>query len=363
MAATAASAVAGSGQAGGLDRSGTPIEVLFEQGNYAEVSFGYSDPELTGVDLLGNPIADVGKDFSVYGLALKGNFNEKLSFAIILDKPYGADVQYGGNPLTTLLGGTLAEADSTAVTALIRYRTGERFSIYGGPRFLKADGQITLSGLAYGAANGYNVQLNEETGAGFVAGAAYEIPDIAFRTALTYHSQIDLNFNTVENFPGPLPPLFTGTTSSNTPQSVKLDVQTGVAPKTLAFGSVRWSEWSGFTIIPPALGSNLAELDDVVTYELGVGRQFTDKFSAQVSVSYEDGGSDSLVSPLAPTNGQTALSVGGKYMLSEKVSLSGGIHYTWLGDAVPETGTPDTPRASFANNGALSGGFKVGFHF
>ena len=35
----------------------------------------------------------------------------------------------------------------------------------------------------------------------------------------------------------------------------------------------------------------------------------------------------------------------------------------WLGDAFAETGTPDTARADFQDNTALSVGFKIGFNF
>ena len=55
-------------------------------------------------------------------------------------------------------------------------------------------------------------------------------------------------------------PLFGGgpqstqdTTDVDTPQSVQLDFQTGVAPKTLVFGYVRWVDWSEFSISPARL--------------------------------------------------------------------------------------------------------------
>ena len=93
--------------------------------------------------------------------------------------------------------------------------------------------------------------------------------------------------------------------------------------------------------------------------EIGVGRRFSERFSGSVSVSYEDGGSDSLVSPLAPTNGQTAISVGGQYKVTERIDISGGVRYTWLGNALPEVGTPDTPVGNFQDNNAVSVGLKV----
>ena len=47
----------------------------------------------------------------------------------------------------------------------------------------------------------------------------------------------------------------------------------------------------------------------------------------------------------------------------DSVVISGGVRYTWLGDARPETGTPDEPRATFTDNTALALGMSVGFRF
>jgi len=363
---TAVSALAisaGSAHAGGLDRSGTPIDIIFEDGNRLELSFGTAVPDVTGRDLLGNNPGDVANQFTQWGFAVKYQYNEKLSFAIIMDQPYGADVQYSGNPATTLLGGTSAEADSFGLTALARYKFSDRFSVYGGPRLVNADGAISLSGLAYGPLNGYNVRFASDTGYGYVVGAAYEIPDIAFRAALTYHSEIDLTMKTQEQPVGAPGFVSTGVTNVTLPQSVKLAVQSGVAPGTLVFGSVRWSDWEEFSLNPPSAVPNLAEIDEAWTYEIGVGRRFNDRFSGSISVAYEEGGSDNLVSPLSPTDGSTSVAIGGKYQITDNVDFSGGLRYTWLGDARPETGTPDTARANFNDNSAVSVGFKVGVSF
>ncbi|QYX55303.1 outer membrane protein transport protein [Roseovarius sp. SCSIO 43702] len=364
---TAISAVtitaAGSAHAGGLDRSGTPIEIIFEKGNRAELTFGTIMPSVTGTDLLGNDPGDVADRFSQWGAAVKYEYNDKLSFAIIMDQPYGADVEYGGDPTTTLLGGTSAEADSIGLTALLRYKFSDRFSVYGGPRMVDADGAISLSGQAYGPLNGYNVRFNSDTGYGYVLGAAYEIPEMALRAALTYHSEVDLSMGTAQQPPGAPGFAVTPDTKVTLPQSVKLAVQSGVAPGTLVFGSVRWSEWSKFSLDPFGPTPNLAEFDDVWTYELGVGRRFNDRFSGSASIIYEPGGSDDLVSPLSPTNGSTSLTVGGKYQVTDNVDVSAGVRYTWLGDAQPETGTPDVARGNFSDNSVVSVGFKVGVQF
>jgi long-subunit fatty acid transport protein len=360
LTAAALALTAGAAHAGGLDRSGTPIDPLFEKGNYAEVSLGFIMPDVTGNDVGGNNYSNVGDDFTLLGAALKMDIGEKLSFAVILDQPYGADILYGGSPAATLLGGTFAQARSNAITALVRFKFNDRFSLYGGPRILKADGKITLSGLAYGLLNGYHVNFASDEGIGYVAGAAFEIPDIALRASLTYHSSIDLKFNTIDSLGTPA-----ANTKSELPQSVEISLQSGVSQNTLVFGSFRWSDWSAFELDPPnPFVPNLAQLDDVYSFELGVGHRFSEKLSASITGILElKGGSDSLVSPLAPTNGRKAISIGGKYKVNDKVDISGGIRYTWLGDGLPETGTPDTRRGTFRNNTAISVGLKLGFHF
>jgi long-subunit fatty acid transport protein len=345
-------------QAGGLDRSGTPIDIIFETGNYATLSFGYADPSLTG-NAGGDRIGNVANSFGIVGVGLKLDVGDKVSLAFILYEPYGVDVEYGAG--NAVLGGTLADAESYGLTTLVRYKATDRISVYGGPRFVRAKGQINLGGTAYGPANGYESSFASDTGTGYVIGAAYEVPDIAFRAALTYHSEIDLAFETTESLPPAFTPTPTGATETTLPQSVKLSVQSGIATDTLAFGSIRWVDHEEFSIVPPGLQSNLAALENSVTYELGIGRLFTERFSARASVIYEDVSGDDLVSPLAPTNGFTALSIGGQYQLTEALDISGGLRYTWFEDARAAPG--GQLAGDFRNNDALSLGLKLGLRF
>ncbi len=162
-----------------------------------------------------------------------------------------------------------------------------------------------------------------------------------------------------------LPDGLKSTTEVKTPQSVNLEFQTGIAEDTLLFGSVRWVDWSEFKIDPKyflaTAKEGLVELDDTTTYEIGVARQLTESLAGSVAVSYEPG-TGKLVSPLAPTNGFWAIALGAAYELGD-VTLSGGVRYAWLGDAEPETGTPDVARADFTDNTALSLGFRIAYNF
>ncbi|GAB5436920.1 hypothetical protein [Falsiruegeria mediterranea] len=80
---------------------------------------------------------------------------------------------------------------------------------------------------------------------GYALGVAWERPDIAARVSLTYSSAMEHTLLESESL-NPPPPVPAGTlvtvpasSTIETPQSVNLDFQTGIAPDTLLFGSVR----------------------------------------------------------------------------------------------------------------------------
>ena len=203
---------------------------------------------------------------------------------------------------------------------------------------------------------------------------AREREDIAARVALTYYSPIEHDFTMTERFPvnpglGPISGAALEAGSKvRTPRSVNLEFQTGVAPDTLLFGSVRWVKWSEFKVQPryfsglPGLSDGLVSLPDTTTWTLGVGRKFTEAWSGSASFTYEAGADSDLVSPLAPTNGRKAVTLAAIWTQGN-VKVTSGINYAWVGDASPETGTPDTARAHMADNHALSAAMRVQVKF
>jgi long-subunit fatty acid transport protein len=340
----------------GLDRSAQNIGIIFQNGNYAELSFGYVMPEVDGNDVAGFGGSDTGnvaEDYSILGLGYKTDFNDQLSFALIVDEPYGADVTYPTGE-SVALGGTSATLDSVAFTGMLRYKLNENISFHGGIRAQSTEAEVTLAGLAYGGLSGYNVVLDRHIGYGYAIGAAYEIPDIALRVALTYFSEIEHEFDTTDTLGSTEP------TNVTTPQAVNLDFQTGIAADTLLFGSVRWAEYSVVQVIPENFpGGSLTNIEDGFGYTLGVGRRFSDVWSGSFSVGYEPEGED-LVSPLAPTNGNYSVGVGAQYTM-DNVILSGGVRYIMPGDASAQTA--DTARADFSDNDAIAVGFKVAYTY
>ncbi|MBC2835476.1 OmpP1/FadL family transporter [Paragemmobacter straminiformis] len=344
-------------QAGGIDRSGQGIDILFAQGRTLELSYGRAQPTIEGTDLASTSTGDVAGNYSQIGMAYKADLTDKLSYAVILDQPFGADILYGGG---LFLPGTTAQAQSHAATVLLRYKLSDNFAVHGGLRAQKADAYIALGGFAYNGVglNGYNVTLDDDVGYGYTLGASYEMPEIALRVALTYNSEITHDFDTTEVVPGF--GTVSSTTEVSTPQSLNLDAQSGIAADTLLFGQIRWVQWSTLEIAPLMLGgASLVTLDDTVTYTLGVGHKFNDAWSGAASLSYERP-IDPAVSPLAPTDGRRGVTLAAIYT-HENMKVTTALNYTKIGDAVASIG--GTGIASMSGNSVLGVGVKLGFQF
>lgn len=336
--------------AGGLDRSGQGVGVIFEDGGYAELSYGSVMPSVTGV--LGGALnsGNVAKSYNQLGFAIKQDINDQLSFALIFDQPFGANVAYDETDAGHPLSGASADLKSTGLTALARYKLNDNFSVHGGAR------QVTTEAIIRNIGGAYSADVEKDTAVGYVVGAAYERKDIAMRVALTYSSELEFSNNTSVGPGGP-----EGPTEYTMPQSVNLDFQTGVAADTLVFGSIRWTEWSKTSIAPfgyPTAAGPLVSYDnDTIAYNIGVGRRFSDQLSGSISVGYEKA-TGGLASELAPTDGSFSVAVGAAYDLGDGVEISGGVRYVKLGDA-----TTELTGSEFSGNSAIGVGVKIGMSF
>ena len=184
--------------------------------------------------------------------------------------------------------------DTVALTGILAYDVTPAIKIYGGLRAqrMKADGAVPFLG-------GYTIETDADIGYGYMLGAAWQKPELAMRVALTYRSAIEQDFDTVEF----------GTINSTlhveTPQSVALEFQSGIAADTLVFGSVRWVDWPQFEIDPTnyPLDVPMVEYEEAwTTWTLGVGRQFTDRLAGAFEVAYEPA-TDTILTLLGPVDG------------------------------------------------------------
>ncbi len=334
----------------GIERSSQSVGILFEEGRYAELSFGVVSPSVSG-SVGGGAIlsGDMMRTYPSLGLGYKMDLGENMDFAFIVDQPVGANVAYPvgtGYPLQ----GTTAEIHSIAYTALLRYRFPSNMSVYGGVRLQQAGGRASLPFLG-----GYTLETGQQTDVGYVLGVAYEKPEIALRVALTYNSAITHRFDNVLEFGAPSTPFET-----TIPQSLNLEFQSGVAPDTLVFGSIRWVDWSEYDISPAQyvglVGSPLSSYsDDGITYNIGVGRRFSDAFSGALSIGYEKA-SNVLTGNLGPVDGNVSLGLAAIYK-RDNMKITLGVRYVWLGDATTTIG------ADFTDNHALGAGVKIGYSF
>jgi long-subunit fatty acid transport protein len=335
--------------AGGLDRSGQGIGVIFEDGDYAELSFGSVTPDVSGNGLNNTfngttASGNVTPNYSQIGMAYKSQINEQVSIALIYDQPFGADVDYDTGS-TYVLSDTNAQVETDGVTALVRYEINPAFSVHGGMRYVQANGVYDRADV--GALNGYESTYSSGSGVGYVIGGAYERDDIAMRIALTYSSEIDLELD------GSV-----GDLSTTLPESVNLDFQTGIAADTLLFGSVRYVAWDGFSLDDSIDGSILSYDDDVFTYNIGVGRRLSDSFAVSFSVGYEKSTGEETGN-LGPTDGFISYQIGGAYTIDNGIEVSGGVRYVNIGDAMTEAPV----SADFSDNDAVVVGLKVAYNF
>jgi len=362
MAALAATLIAGGAFAGGVERSSQSVGILFEKGRYAEVTFGAVVPTVSGVGLNATATGiaktgDIVPGFGMLSFGYKQPLNDKLDLAIILDEPIGAKSHYPESS-DYLLRGVTGEINATGLTSLLRYKLPNNLSVYGGVRIQRLSGNTTVPLV------GYTMNTSKETDLGYVIGAAWEKPEIGARVALTYNSKITHSLEATERF---------GATTINdrfdmtVPESINLEFQTGINPKTLLLGSVRWVRWSEYEIAPPAYAATINPMtgqpfgplvsyaSDVTTVQLGLGRKFSDRWSGALMLGYEHNNGD-IAPNLGPTNGMRSVTLVANYQPNDKIKITGGVTYVDIGSAKTSVG-------SFDDNHAWGAGVRVGMSF
>ena len=294
-------------------------------------------------------------------------------------------------------GATDVKVKTENLSFLFGFQPTENWNFYAGPVFQQLEGRVSLRGQAYSLYNGYDATIGKENGWGWLAGMAYQIPEIALKASVTYRSEIDYDANVIESIPT-LPALALlgasgaaaaaniaaappGQTEITTPQSVNLDLQSGIMANTVAFAQIRWVDWSNFSIRPykfglvseavgPLVGRpdgfNLVEYsEDQISANVGVGRKLNDLWSGSVSVGW-DSGAGNPVSTLGPTEGYWNVGLGVQYSPAPNYFVQAGAKYFWLGDAQAQTGAQsggDGYVAEFEDNTAIAYGLKLGYRF
>ena len=391
--------------AAGLDRSGQSIAAFLQPGNYFEAGISILDPDVSGKDKDNQNTGDMASDYYFPHAALKIQATDHVSIGLIYDQPYGADAEYSGNNnfvqngAAPFEGGTSVVVDTQNLNLLVGYQPNENWNLYAGAVYQTVDGTVLLRGNTYSVFNGYDFRTGEDESVGWLAGVAYQIPEIALKASVTYRAEIKHKMNAYENFgaagyvliPGApsqsaqLNQLMTalnassGETELTTPQSVNVDFQTGIMANTVAFANVRWVDWSNFKVQPynfailskvvgqnPAInkpnGFNLIDYkDDQISATVGLGRKFSDRWSSNISVGW-DSGAGNPVTTLGPTEGFWSVGTGVRFSPAENYFIGAGVKYFWLGDADAVTGA-HSAAGTFTDNNAIAYGLNVGYKF
>lgn len=199
-------------QAAGLDRSGQSILPFLQSGNYLELGVSYLSPEVAGKDTTGKAVPEMAEDYHFVTGAVKADINEQFQIGVLYDQPYGAAATYTGqnnfvsannsytlpgspNPIPNaaigITGATSVDVTSHNLTALLGFKPMPSVMVYAGPAAESIQGRVQLRGPAYSVLNGYTAEMNEDSSVGYVAGFAFEKPEIALKFALTYRSEIE----------------------------------------------------------------------------------------------------------------------------------------------------------------------------
>ncbi len=328
--------------AGGFDRGGVKIDQLFDQQRFTyenEVTYVFPQRTIKNVERVNNlggglglqpqqtSSIDVDSDYVVPRIGFKVALGDSVDCLASYSHPYGADAEYGlNNAYSPTAVEFSVESEDFGLTCAYKIQTSiGQFRAIGGVSYLEVDafqsrqtfGDLAILGDVVTIPTPPNVppipavntqglgifQLSDEA-FGWRVGAAYEIPEIALRASLVYSSRYELDglSGTVDTTAvggfGTITPV---SASTEIPQALEFKFQTGINPKTLLFGSVKWQQWSNLGIVPisgvtsPTTGQLLDNISfdplyrDGITASVGVGRRFNEKLSGQAAFGYDRG--------------------------------------------------------------------------
>ena len=326
LAGCATLAAMGQAGAGGFDRGGVNIDLLFDPSKVAtEAGVTYVSPRRTiknvdrlpptGLgqlpDTLGvTPSIDVEGDYTVPRAGFKLNVFEPVDCLATYSEPYGADANFGtGNAYSPTAVDYSIGTKDYGLTCSYKMQIGRGVArVIGGVSYGEVDAFLSRQTLLAIGNTGLGTFQLSDSAWSWRIGAAYEIPEIALRATLLYSARYNYDglAGTVDTtgFAGQTGGNVLGinpvTASSEIPQALDFRVQTGIAPGWLAFGSIRWQEWSKLGIIPisgvinPVFGTPSSVSFDLLyrdgwTITGGVGHKFTEAISGVASITWDRG--------------------------------------------------------------------------
>ena len=365
-----ASVSASSAYAGGMEVTRLPTSMMFEDGNYASLSFGKFSPDVTDNVYATN--GSMYKDRSAITATFKTQISDKISIGFASYK--SAEIQLDYSNASVLfssqeLPDPYVDLGIESMALLGRYEVFNNISIVGGLKYSKGSGGGNVLNSPQGV-----IVAGEDTSLGGIIGFSYENPEIAMRISGVYQAKQDMEHATTTTVTGPTV-IRLEDTKSALPASFTIDFQTGIAADTLLFGSIHHALWDdahiSFWSLEELGGTDGAgngtgyvqktTWTDTTSLSLGIGRKLSEKWSVSTSLNYEAPSEAAGTSLLSTTDGVRGITLGGKYTF-DKMTLTAGVNYSQLGDKkVDPAGA--LPEGSFTDNSVTSFGIKLGYNF
>lgn len=378
----------GAAHSGGFSRATADTDLIYEDGNFnmrSSVTFVAPRREFSqnpNGNLVGTTYTE---SYIVPSAAIKFNLADNL-------RCVGTHVQNTG-------GSTLYDFPTSTNKVREEFTTYESAATCG-VSFDMGRGKLWVLGggytenLDYHRENSYGPYgpgTLELTGRklGYRIGAAYEIPEIALRGQIMYRSGTDYGADGTATAPAgvllaatagtPLEATFQNIVNNygptfqvpvpaygvgSLPQSLDLKFQTGIAPNWLAFGGVKWTDWSSFGRLDVrsvagdvTLSSDEYYWKDGWTVTGGVGHKFNDMVSGSFSLTWDK--SVSTGYDLQSDSYTAAVGVSVKDKLGGE--LRGGVGFTYLASAA-ETKHGADPNITDAGDQAVKAGHALAFN-
>ena len=363
---------AGSVVAGGADVTLMPTEMMFEKGNYVEVSVAKVSRDVTGTIVA--PSGSMYPDYNVRNLAAKIELNDKISIGLADYLSAGIQVDYrkaGASGMAAGYTAAFVDLDIRSRLLAVKYQANDNVSILGGLKLSKTS-NATANVLKNPKGN---LSIPSATGSALALGLAYEKPEIALRVSALYQSatKFDLPMTSSVGLA-----LVNG--KAGLPKSMTLRFQSGIAKDTLVFGSAHRGDWAKTQVefdtdngvgagatAPTGTLAARSSFTTTTAYTLGLGRKLSEKYAVSATYGWEKGSAVGT-SLLSTTGGKKSLSLGGKYTTGP-LALSVGYSRVRFGDytcgpnCVMTSATPTFEDSNFVNNTASVFGVKIGLSF
>jgi long-chain fatty acid transport protein len=321
-------AVMGSATAGGFNRGVANLDGLYgdtQLGLYAGVAYvapQRSYDSISGVIVVGGAptpftqgAVEFANDYTVPYASVGGRIFGDVNCVGSYTQPFGADSEYYG-AITFHTASQQLETNEYGLTCAYGFDLPKgRLSVIGGAFYETVDySQSRNFTTAFLWPGDSSVAL--DSGAwGYRMGVGYEIPEYALKAQLLYRSQTNHDatgnysntpFRTLAIAQG-VPPLVadalygdatsaSASARASLPAIVDLTVQSGIAEGWLAFGSIKWTDWSVLEdivvtegIAGQAFSTTRFFFEDGWTVTGGVGHRFNPSLSGSVSLTWDKG--------------------------------------------------------------------------